>query len=346
MKHIYSLIAGFILFSANLYSCTVFSVSNADTALFGNSEAWLPGSKTRYWVIPASDNSFGRICFGYQGEALAQGGMNEAGLAFDWVASLESSGYELNDTLITLETSLSEKILAEASTVDEAIKYYEKYNEPYFSNAQILLADKNGDAAIVGWQNGKLKVEKKNGKAIVLGYEDTVAFNFLKNIEPINPQNCATILAKVLQRGIIATCYSNIFNLKTGEINVYNFLETSNSIRLNLKEELAKGAHSVNLNEALSSVKIKVAEANDTKNKVYPTICKDSFTLEMRDVNGKILDVFIIDMFGRKQMHFIENVVGSNVFTKTFHISNLKEGNYLVIVYDGMNQSQYKVVKY
>lgn len=346
MKHIYSLIAGFILFSANLYSCTVFSVSNADTALFGNNEGYWPGYKTLYWVIPASDNSFGRICFGYQGEALVQGGMNEKGLAFDWVASLESSGYELNDTLITLETSLSEKMLAEASTVDEAIAYYKKYNEPFFLTAQILLADKNGDAAIVGWQNGKLNIEKKNGKALVLGYKDSVALNSLKSVEPINAQNCATILSKVLQRGIIATCYSNTFNLKTGEIYVYNFLETDNSIRLNLKEELAKGAHSVNLNEALSSVKIKVAEANDTKNKVYPTICKDNFTLEMKDVNGKILDIFIIDMFGRKQMHFIEHVTRGDVFTKTFHMSNLKEGNYLVIVYDGMNQSQYKVVKY
>ena len=55
--------------------------------------------------------------------------------------------------------------------------------------------------------------------------------------------NAATILRAAVQEGQYATKYSNVFDLKTGDIYIYRFPEQPEGIKLNLVEELKKGRH-------------------------------------------------------------------------------------------------------
>jgi len=55
--------------------------------------------------------------------------------------------------------------------------------------------------------------------------------------------NGASILHVCLQEGQYATKYSNVFDLKTGDIYLYQFHQHIDSVQLNLAVELSKGGH-------------------------------------------------------------------------------------------------------
>ena len=61
--------------------CTFFSFAGEDLVLFGNSEDHAD-PETRLWVVPATEDSYACVFLGFA-NLFAQGGVNEAGLAFD-----------------------------------------------------------------------------------------------------------------------------------------------------------------------------------------------------------------------------------------------------------------------
>jgi hypothetical protein len=55
--------------------------------------------------------------------------------------------------------------------------------------------------------------------------------------------NGATILHACVQKGQYATKYSNVFDLKSGDIFLFPLSERENEVRFNLAAELGKGGH-------------------------------------------------------------------------------------------------------
>src|SRR5262245_35150510 len=55
--------------------------------------------------------------------------------------------------------------------------------------------------------------------------------------------NAAAILKAARQEGKYATKYSNVFDLKSGEIFLFRFPDQNDAVRLDLAEELNKGGH-------------------------------------------------------------------------------------------------------
>ena len=55
--------------------------------------------------------------------------------------------------------------------------------------------------------------------------------------------NAARILRAAVQEGQYATKYSNVFDLKTGDIYFYLFPDQPEGVKLSLAEELKKGRH-------------------------------------------------------------------------------------------------------
>ena len=55
--------------------------------------------------------------------------------------------------------------------------------------------------------------------------------------------NCAIILRACLQKGQYATKYSNVFDLKSGNIFIFQFPEREDTLNLNLANELRKSSH-------------------------------------------------------------------------------------------------------
>src|SRR5690606_25466390 len=60
---------------------------------------------------------------------------------------------------------------------------------------------------------------------------------------PIDFASGSAILQQCVATGLGGTLYSNSYDLNTGDIHFYDFSEESRYVTLNLRDELAKGAH-------------------------------------------------------------------------------------------------------
>jgi hypothetical protein len=78
---------------------------------------------------------------------------------------------------------------------------------------------------------------------LTLGYRVELAERLLSEAPEASPTNAAKVLQAVRQEGKYATRYSNVFDLKSGEILVYRFPDQAEPVRLSLGEELKKGGH-------------------------------------------------------------------------------------------------------
>jgi hypothetical protein len=186
------------------------------------------------------EGSHGCACVGFN-NGWAQGGLNTEGLAFDWVAGYKEQ-WEPDPKLERVKGNPAQRMLERCASVQEAIAFFQTHWEPSFSYAKILVADRTGESVVIGARNGQLSVERKR-ESRALGYRGDLAETMLtRNPEP-TISNAATILRAAVQEGQYATKYSNVFDLKTGDIYLYRFPEQSEGIKLNLTEELKKGRH-------------------------------------------------------------------------------------------------------
>jgi hypothetical protein len=215
--------------------------------------------------LPAAEGKFGRVYFGFDaghtpdggmGLLHPQGGMNEQGLFFD--------GASAEDVQVPRDSSKAPhdhevcsilKAMEKCSTVDEVIEYFERYDCSGFWNGQFLVGDRFGNSAILE----PLTVIRKTGR-----YQ--VVTNFLQSrTPPETPRDpryrlaarlleesdgvSVDLMRRVLSAthweehsgSMTVTLYSYICDLKRGEIYVYNFHDFEEVLKINLREELAKG---------------------------------------------------------------------------------------------------------
>lgn len=220
-------------------ACTIFVLTDANRALFFNNEDWF-NRTTRLWFVPAGKDHLGCAYIGFD-NGWAQGGLNTAGLAFDWVSGFDEK-YEPDAHLQRVRGNPSERMLESCTTVEEAVAFYRKYREPDFSRSRILIADRTGASVVLGANNGELHVAALH-KSRGFGYgRIPLERELAKSPEP-TVANGAAILRACLQSGDGGTKYSNVFDLKSGEMVLFPFPDRDESVALNFEAELAKGPH-------------------------------------------------------------------------------------------------------
>ncbi len=226
----------------NLYPCHIFKVVDGDALLVGNNEDF-HDPLTKLLVLPAEKGKYGRIVFGYSFN-YPQGGVNEHGLFFDWVAGY-STDWRPAPGKKSFEGLIAERILETCRTVEEALVFYEKYNEPYFYNSAILLADRTGASAIVRWRNGELRFIRDSGNIQVLGNGEGLARRMLKGFKKkgtgVTVENAKKVLEAVHLEGYNETLYSTVFDLKKGKIYIYLLHDYETVVTLDMAEELKRG---------------------------------------------------------------------------------------------------------
>jgi hypothetical protein len=133
-------------------------------------------------------------------------------------------------------------MLETCATITDAIAFYRSHREPEFWRAKILVADRTGASVIIGAKDGKLQVEKEN-QCRGFGYGGIT----LKMLLAMTPEPAVTngfkILRNCRQRGQYATKYSNVYDLKSGDIFLYPFPDRDDEVKFNLAAELKKGGH-------------------------------------------------------------------------------------------------------
>jgi hypothetical protein len=227
-------------------ACTMFVLANADRVLFGNNED-CKKSDARVWFVPGKKTRLGCVYVGLRNQ-WAQGGMNTKGLAFDGVTGMRLDGLT-NTVPIRVQPHMkrvrgnpSERMLESCGSVEEAIAFYQGHKEPTFSYATIMLADRSGAFAVIGTRDGRLHVLRGDG-CTAWGWNGPIASRLISRDPTPTVTNAASILDAARSRDDYPTRYSNLFDLSSGGIVLFDFSRTSAGTTLGLIEELAKGRH-------------------------------------------------------------------------------------------------------
>ena len=246
----YILIVGFTLalsslFIVSAYSCTIFVLTDSKRTLFFNNEDYSNPS-THIWFLPRKNGQHGRAYVGFD-NGYAQGGVNTEGLAFDWVAGYkDGEGYVPDGKLEAVSGNPTEKMMETCATVEEAIGFYQKYQETTFSYARIMIADKTGASVIIGAKNGKLYFDQSH-QSRGFGYGGNTLTQLLSQAPKPTLKEGLPILQACYQDGLYATKYSSVYDLRSGEIFLLPAGENKEMTKLNLEAELAKGRHTYDI---------------------------------------------------------------------------------------------------
>lgn len=227
-----------------VHACTIVVLVDRERVLFCGNEDW-KNPRTQVWFAPDA-NGGGAVYLGYD-DGFAQAGMNDRGLAFDYVAGFKEKWRPIPNAT-DLEPSRGATLMLEkCATVAEAIAFFKTHNHRAFADVKMMVADRTGVSAIIGFKDGQLEVvESRTGRAF--GINANAASRMLDRDHLATVENGRQILRACVQRplfGSIATQYSAVFDLIAGEIFVYQFQIRDEPVRYRLSEELSKGAHSI-----------------------------------------------------------------------------------------------------
>ena len=255
INRIFTSILLIIVFFSHDYACTILNLNSQKGKFLCNNEDW-NDPNTRIWFRESQDNKFGCVFLGFS-NYWAQGGMNEKGLCFDWVAynPFTDSQNVIDPAKQTYEGNLSQKIIEECETVDEAISYYSIYNEEAFYYAKIMFNDEFGNSAIVGWKDGKVRVEKATKNYQVLGYGQNIIESIIKDDPELSIRYMAYLLDSAHQEGQYATKYSNIYDISNKKIYLFYERNFDEFIQFDFTYEI-KNDKNYNISSLFSSISI------------------------------------------------------------------------------------------
>jgi hypothetical protein len=231
-----------VLVIAPLLGCTIFVLVDDEHTLFFNNEN-TSSSNTHIWFIPEGEDHYGAVYVGLD-DGGAQGGMNTAGLAIDWVAQFDEE-WEDTGSRPMVRGNYGERMLEQCATVAEAVAFFKKYYHPTFAGTRALIADRSGASAIIGAEDGRAYIDWSNeSRGFGTGFDDRMMKSMATNPPRPTIENGFRMLQELKEGGgsPTPTRYSSAFDLRTGEIYVMHE-DASGWVTLRLEDELALGPH-------------------------------------------------------------------------------------------------------
>jgi hypothetical protein len=246
----------------DLDACTIFSGKDKKNHVWaGNNEDMVFTFNTYLNLVEGSDSTFGHVFLTYYSpNGFIQGGVNEAGLFFDFnaIAPSRYKNYEKKKDFPGGHRAMLQYVLKKCNTVPEVLNLFKKYRLPGLESGQMHLADKYGNLGIIVadsmWitkgnylvsTNYNICHPDKDG---VVCWRYTIAERNLKTLEP-SSETFRAISDSTSQRSMINTIYSNIHDLTTGDIWFYYGLDYSKAFKTNIKDLLKRGNSSCLLYE-------------------------------------------------------------------------------------------------
>jgi hypothetical protein len=227
------------LMSATIQACTIFVLTDTNRTLFCNNEDW-SDPKTVIWFVPEGAGRHGCAYVGFT-DGWPQGGVNTEGLACDWVAGYHGT-LEPDPRRKVINGSSVARMLETCATVEQAIAFYENTEEKGFLSGRILVADRTGASVIMRAAEGRLQFDRMN-QCRGFGAGGEVVARMLAQNSNTGLTNASAILRAARSEGQYATKYSNVFDLKTGDIFLFPLPDQKDIVTLSLNEELKKGPH-------------------------------------------------------------------------------------------------------
>ena len=253
MKILYILMI-FILLAGSAFACSMFTKTVDGKTLIANNEDW-NDPNTYVWFEPGEGNEYDCMFVGYE-NLFPQGGLNEAGLYFDGFATAPKPIKKSLDKPL-FDGWLNSHVMKTCATIDEVISIFDEFNLQFLERAMFMFVDKTGDAVII---EGDEYIRKKGDSQIVTNfYQSLVPEGMEYPCERYNMlvpmmQECEVsvadfrkALAAVHAEGEYPTIYSNIIDPNALVMFLYHFHNFENVAVIDMKEEMAKGYHVVEM---------------------------------------------------------------------------------------------------
>jgi len=304
----------FLLTIHNGFACTIFSAKDKKGQVWaGNNEDNLFTFKNLINIVPSKTNCFGYIYLTYNDSRQGmQGGVNEAGLFFDFNAVPATKRKEESRTKEHYpggNRKMFEYMMEHLTTVQEVIDLYKKYEVWGIEYGQLHLADKYGNLGIIVadsmWITTNNYLASTNFNVCHADrdgddcFRMPIAERLLKNNEPsfdLFTEICDST-HQYYSSGV-STIYSNIHNLTTGELWFYFGNDFKNAHKTTVRELLKLGNTSIyvcDLFKEQSLVKAHLA----AKNKAYEDAIEIINAIEdpaMRSEKMRLLVTGLLDM--------------------------------------------------
>lgn len=308
---IFLFVLTFLIFPGfRVSGCTIASGISADGQVWTcNNEDGPVGVANFINVFPKSaQTKFGYFTLSYFSPKLGeggnmQGGMNDAGLTFDFNAINQVKGFDPKSkkAFPQGDEQILPYILGNMRSVGEVIAFFEMYwFQNGFNSAQMHVADREGNFAIISASGIQLV---KRGEFLVstnfdiCGKEDgstceryPVATSLLKKQSA--GFNTMKAICQQTKQGD-NTLYSNIQNLTTGDIWFFSKHDPQSTIKTNISDLLSRGRKSYsfsNLNSLLEdnpAINADVAKPVQVK---LSDIIKETYTgIYNNDFTGPII---------------------------------------------------------
>ena len=275
--------------STSVFGCSIFMAALGGQVLFGNNiDDGNPN--TYYEIVPSAEpQDYGFITLGFNHP---QGGLNEAGLAFDTNAvspALLSPRPDLPDHPEG-PIGIVTEMLRTTATVEEALEIARTYSWGEELRNQWFFADASGDAVVISaGADGELAFTRKppgDGYLISTNINRARAGlikgcwryrtidRMLKKLVDHGEMSIdafAGILdavhqeAVLLREGVLLnTVYSNVFDLQTKQITLYYWFQFDKPLSLELDEELARGPMRIRVSSLFREAVVQRAEEINT----------------------------------------------------------------------------------
>ncbi len=252
-----------LLMSGPAFDCTTIIKAKGTSILAGfnlDYRNYFP----KMWILPASEDRYGRFCFGFdENYKIAEGGFNEKGLFIAVNALNEDAGWKADPGLPGwekwpgwYETGVPDGILAKCATVGEAVRVFKSYNLFTLNRVKFLIADKSGHSIVIEWSKDGLRFVEKtkdyqiSTNFITSNYEPgrypcpryKVAEQILSaSADRLSVDLIRSILSATHMEFQTPTVYSNVCDLRSGDIFIYYFHNYEEVVKMNIFEELKKG---------------------------------------------------------------------------------------------------------
>jgi len=253
-------------------ACSVFNASGVDKVYAATNKDW-NNIHTRIRFYAPSEGKYGRVYFGYQLTEGFQnvGGMNEHGLWYDGASLPHRSDIYNHYNKPTIKGELCEKALEECRTVEEVIQIYKHYHTPHWQGHS-KWADRQGNSVIIEFgEKDVVFLRKEHAYQVMTNYylsdsanlrwSNCHRFNAINSImksgKELSLELMTTALEASHKEGFTPTLFSNVYDLKKGEIYIYHFHYYGEYVRINLSEELLKGDQYLDLPKLFSGIHLK-----------------------------------------------------------------------------------------
>lgn len=233
--------------------CTVVYATDGEQHLGGGNADW-DDPFTRIWFLPGENGDNSRVYLGYE-NLYPQGGMNDQGLFFDWLAVEDQQIDVPQNGKEYVGGSLIDRIMRECGTVDCVIEYFGTYQLANTWSFQLLFGDAFGNSVIIEpltviRQEGSYQVatnfyQSETDPELADCWRYNKATDLLENNTDLSVEFIRDVLDGVHFEGFwgIYTMYSYVYDLKEQVVYLYNFHDYENVVVFHLSEELAQGPH-------------------------------------------------------------------------------------------------------